>query len=197
MADLHFVWFVALASLHIHRTWIILSWGINCSNQIIVTHYSDNHASFTNNLCCLHFLCYSDIYPSYSVLVLYQMIHLIKAICFSVYSGEQFSYSCFYRWFDHADLAESLVACPCCLPAPTQMLEPVTLPGIVSCVLSVLCSGLNLLRGVHAIESVLQVRKSLSSFPLHLLAGIYLAALCQQWKVKFFWTVEAMSYSFI
>lgn len=45
----------------------------------------------------------------------------------------------------------------CCPAAPTQMLEPVTLPGIVSCVLSVLCGGLNLLRGVHAIESVLQV----------------------------------------
>uniref|UniRef100_A0A3Q4GDG1 SEC22 homolog A, vesicle trafficking protein n=1 Tax=Neolamprologus brichardi TaxID=32507 RepID=A0A3Q4GDG1_NEOBR len=40
--------------------------------------------------------------------------------------------------------------------APTQMLEPVTLPGIVSCVLSILCGGLNLLRGVHAIESILQ-----------------------------------------
>lgn len=45
-----------------------------------------------------------------------------------------------------------------CPPAaPTQLLEPVTLPGLVSCVLSVLCGGLNLLRGVHAIESVLQV----------------------------------------
>ncbi|KAG7240330.1 hypothetical protein INR49_026901 [Caranx melampygus] len=42
------------------------------------------------------------------------------------------------------------------LLSPTQMLEPVTLPGIVSCVLSVLCGGLNLLRGVHAIESILQ-----------------------------------------
>ncbi|KAI4798469.1 hypothetical protein KUCAC02_022038 [Chaenocephalus aceratus] len=40
--------------------------------------------------------------------------------------------------------------------APTQMLDPVTLPGIVSCVLSVLCGGLNLLRGVHAIESIMQ-----------------------------------------
>lgn len=40
--------------------------------------------------------------------------------------------------------------------APTQMLEPVTLSGIVSCMLSLLCGGLNLLRGVHAIESVLQ-----------------------------------------
>lgn len=43
------------------------------------------------------------------------------------------------------------------LAAPSQMLEPVSLPGIVSCVLSMLCGGLNLLRGVHAIESVLQV----------------------------------------
>ncbi|XP_061782133.1 vesicle-trafficking protein SEC22a [Nerophis lumbriciformis] len=40
--------------------------------------------------------------------------------------------------------------------APTQTLEPPTLPGVVSCVLSVLCGGLNLLRGVHAMESVLQ-----------------------------------------
>lgn len=37
------------------------------------------------------------------------------------------------------------------------MLEPVTLAGVVSCVLSLLCGGLNLLRGVHAMESVLQV----------------------------------------
>ncbi|XP_070771170.1 vesicle-trafficking protein SEC22a [Enoplosus armatus] len=55
-----------------------------------------------------------------------------------------------------ADCAESAVLCSLCLPAPTQMLEPVTLSGIVSCVLSVLCGGLNLLRGVHAIESILQ-----------------------------------------
>ncbi|XP_063070264.1 vesicle-trafficking protein SEC22a [Engraulis encrasicolus] len=40
--------------------------------------------------------------------------------------------------------------------APHQMLEPVTLAGVVSCVLSLLCAGLNLLRGVHAIESILQ-----------------------------------------
>ncbi|XP_062390358.1 vesicle-trafficking protein SEC22a [Sardina pilchardus] len=40
--------------------------------------------------------------------------------------------------------------------APHQMLEPVTLAGVVSCVLSLLCTGLNLLRGVHAIESILQ-----------------------------------------
>ncbi|XP_068185348.1 vesicle-trafficking protein SEC22a [Antennarius striatus] len=40
--------------------------------------------------------------------------------------------------------------------APTQLLEPATLSGLVSCVLSVLCGGLNLLRGVHAIESILE-----------------------------------------
>ncbi|KAK6309952.1 hypothetical protein J4Q44_G00198330 [Coregonus suidteri] len=40
--------------------------------------------------------------------------------------------------------------------APSQQLEPVCLPGVVSCVLSILCGGLNLLRGVHAIESVMQ-----------------------------------------
>lgn len=39
---------------------------------------------------------------------------------------------------------------------PIQMLEPVTLSGLVACVLSVLCGALNLLRGVHAIESILQ-----------------------------------------
>uniref|UniRef100_A0A3B4BEX1 Longin domain-containing protein n=1 Tax=Periophthalmus magnuspinnatus TaxID=409849 RepID=A0A3B4BEX1_9GOBI len=40
--------------------------------------------------------------------------------------------------------------------APTQMLEPLSLSGIVACVLTALCGGLNLLRGVHAIESILQ-----------------------------------------
>lgn len=42
------------------------------------------------------------------------------------------------------------------------MLEPVTLPGIVACVLSMLCGALNLLRGVHAIESILQVNLPLA-----------------------------------
>uniref|UniRef100_A0A8C4T417 SEC22 homolog A, vesicle trafficking protein n=1 Tax=Erpetoichthys calabaricus TaxID=27687 RepID=A0A8C4T417_ERPCA len=41
--------------------------------------------------------------------------------------------------------------------SPNQMLEPVTLAGIISCMLSLLCGALNLIRGVHAIESVLQV----------------------------------------
>ncbi|NXD68305.1 SC22A protein, partial [Eolophus roseicapillus] len=40
--------------------------------------------------------------------------------------------------------------------SPHQRLEPVTLPGIVSFVLSLLCGALNLIRGFHAIESLLQ-----------------------------------------
>lgn len=44
-----------------------------------------------------------------------------------------------------------------CFAAPHQRLEPVTLPGIVSFVLSLLCGALNLIRGFHAIESLLQV----------------------------------------
>ncbi|MEE6515101.1 hypothetical protein FKM82_023604 [Ascaphus truei] len=39
---------------------------------------------------------------------------------------------------------------------PHQRLEPLTLTGIVSFLLSLLCAGLNLIRGVHAIESLLQ-----------------------------------------
>ncbi|XP_056291749.1 vesicle-trafficking protein SEC22a [Pseudoliparis swirei] len=44
----------------------------------------------------------------------------------------------------------------CKYKAPSQVLSPVSLSGVVSCVLSLLCGGLNLLRGVHAIESILQ-----------------------------------------
>ncbi|XP_073161217.1 vesicle-trafficking protein SEC22a isoform X2 [Lepidochelys kempii] len=40
--------------------------------------------------------------------------------------------------------------------APHQRLEAVTLPGIVSFILSLLCGALNLIRGFHAIESLLQ-----------------------------------------
>ncbi|KAM9304874.1 vesicle-trafficking protein SEC22a [Gastrophryne carolinensis] len=40
--------------------------------------------------------------------------------------------------------------------APHQRLEAVTLPGVVSCMLSLLCAGLNLIRGFHAVESLLQ-----------------------------------------
>ncbi|KAM8933663.1 vesicle-trafficking protein SEC22a isoform 2-T2 [Pelodytes ibericus] len=40
--------------------------------------------------------------------------------------------------------------------APHQRLEPLTLTGIISVLLSLLCAGLNLIRGFHAIESLLQ-----------------------------------------
>ncbi|XP_041057670.1 vesicle-trafficking protein SEC22a isoform X1 [Carcharodon carcharias] len=40
--------------------------------------------------------------------------------------------------------------------APNQRLEPVTLPGIISCLLCVLCAALNLIRGFHAMENVFQ-----------------------------------------
>ncbi|XP_025047745.1 vesicle-trafficking protein SEC22a isoform X2 [Alligator sinensis] len=43
-----------------------------------------------------------------------------------------------------------------CDVAPHQRLEPLTLPGIVSFILSLLCGALNLIRGFHAIESLLQ-----------------------------------------
>lgn len=38
-----------------------------------------------------------------------------------------------------------------------QRLEPATLSGIVAFILSLLCAALNLIRGFHAIESLLQV----------------------------------------
>ncbi|XP_018093009.1 SEC22 homolog A, vesicle trafficking protein S homeolog isoform X2 [Xenopus laevis] len=40
--------------------------------------------------------------------------------------------------------------------APHQRLEPLTLTGIISLLLTLLCAGLNLIRGFHAIESLLQ-----------------------------------------
>ncbi|XP_073401374.1 vesicle-trafficking protein SEC22a isoform X2 [Dendrobates tinctorius] len=40
--------------------------------------------------------------------------------------------------------------------APHQRLEPLTLSGIISGLLSLLCAGLNLIRGFHSVESLLQ-----------------------------------------
>ncbi|XP_038646016.1 vesicle-trafficking protein SEC22a isoform X5 [Scyliorhinus canicula] len=48
---------------------------------------------------------------------------------------------------------------PCKGIAPNQRLEPVTLPGIVSCLLCVLCAALNLIRGFHAMENIFQILK--------------------------------------
>ncbi|XP_023682723.1 vesicle-trafficking protein SEC22a [Paramormyrops kingsleyae] len=73
--------------------------------------------------------------------------------------------------------------------APNQMLEPVTLAGVVSCVLSLLCGGLNLLRGVHAIESVLQNEDEDFSYVIAFFLGTaaclyqcYLFAYCTLWR---------------
>ncbi|KAJ8407133.1 hypothetical protein AAFF_G00288090 [Aldrovandia affinis] len=73
--------------------------------------------------------------------------------------------------------------------APNQMLEPVSLPGIVSCVLSLLCTGLNLLRGVHAIESILQNEDEDFNYVIAFFLGsaaclyqCYLFAYCTVWR---------------
>ncbi|RXN31364.1 vesicle-trafficking SEC22a [Labeo rohita] len=86
--------------------------------------------------------------------------------------------------------------------APNQMLEAVTLSGIVACVLSVLCGALNLLRGVHAIESVLQCYlfayysvwrniKSFLAFAMICLCNMYLYELRNMWQILFHVTVGA------
>ncbi|KAG5851627.1 vesicle-trafficking protein SEC22a isoform X1 [Anguilla anguilla] len=73
--------------------------------------------------------------------------------------------------------------------APNQMLEPVTLPGIVSCVLSLLCTGLNLLRGVHAIESIIQNEDEDFNYVIAFFLGMaaclyqcYLFVYCTVWR---------------
>uniref|UniRef100_A0A671TDV9 Vesicle-trafficking protein SEC22a-like n=1 Tax=Sinocyclocheilus anshuiensis TaxID=1608454 RepID=A0A671TDV9_9TELE len=94
--------------------------------------------------------------------------------------------------------------------APNQLLEAVTLSGIVACVLSVLCGALNLLRGVHAIESVLQLVlnfllpcylfayfsvwrniKSFLAFAMICLCNMYLYELRNMWQILFHVTVGA------
>ncbi|MGH0152641.1 UNVERIFIED_CONTAM: hypothetical protein FKN15_047212 [Acipenser sinensis] len=73
--------------------------------------------------------------------------------------------------------------------APNQMLEPVTLAGIVSCVLSLLCGSLNLIRGVHAIESILQNEDEDCNYVIAFFLGMaacfyqcYLFAFCTSWR---------------
>ncbi|KAF4796986.1 Vesicle-trafficking protein SEC22a [Turdus rufiventris] len=88
--------------------------------------------------------------------------------------------------------------------APHQRLEPVTLPGIVSFVLSLLCGALNLIRGFHAIESLLQCylfvyytgwrnAKSFLTFGLICLCNMYLYELRNLWQLFFHVTVGAFS----
>uniref|UniRef100_A0A6B2F8E6 Longin domain-containing protein n=1 Tax=Bothriechis nubestris TaxID=1766655 RepID=A0A6B2F8E6_9SAUR len=81
-------------------------------------------------------------------------------------------------------------------PAPHQRLEPVTLPGIVSFLLSLLCAALNLIRGFHAIESLLQNEEDDFSFVIAFFLGTaaclyqcYLFAYCMSWRnIKSFLT---------
>ncbi|KAK1165898.1 vesicle-trafficking protein SEC22a [Acipenser oxyrinchus oxyrinchus] len=66
--------------------------------------------------------------------------------------------------------------------APNQMLEPVTLAGIVSCVLSLLCGSLNLIQGVHAIESILQMKIAFFLGMAACFYQCYLFAFCTSWR---------------
>ncbi|KAM3855694.1 vesicle-trafficking protein SEC22a isoform 2-T3 [Vipera latastei] len=80
--------------------------------------------------------------------------------------------------------------------APHQRLEPVTLPGIVSFLLSLLCAALNLIRGFHAIESLLQNEEDDFNFVIAFFLGTaaclyqcYLFAYCMSWRnIKSFLT---------
>ncbi|XP_024262906.1 vesicle-trafficking protein SEC22a isoform X2 [Oncorhynchus tshawytscha] len=61
---------------------------------------------------------------------------------------------------------------------PSQQFEPVSLPGTISCVLSIFCGGLNLLQGFHAIEGFMQSYNDedfndMISFFLGTAAGLY------------------------
>ncbi|XP_043360879.1 vesicle-trafficking protein SEC22a isoform X3 [Dermochelys coriacea] len=80
--------------------------------------------------------------------------------------------------------------------APHQRLEAVTLPGIVSFILSLLCGALNLIRGFHAIESLLQNEGEDFSYVIAFFLGTaaclyqcYLFLYCTSWRnVKSFLT---------
>ncbi|XP_048340819.1 vesicle-trafficking protein SEC22a isoform X2 [Sphaerodactylus townsendi] len=73
--------------------------------------------------------------------------------------------------------------------APHQRLEPVTLSGIVSFVLSLLCGALNLIRGFHATESLLQNEGEDFSYVIAFFIGTaaclyqcYLFVYCTGWR---------------
>ncbi|XP_040858740.1 vesicle-trafficking protein SEC22a isoform X2 [Ochotona curzoniae] len=83
-----------------------------------------------------------------------------------------------------------------------QRLEPATLSGIVAFILSLLCGALNLIRGFHAIESLLQCYllvyytswrnvKSFLTFGLLCLCNMYLYELRNLWQLFFHVTVGA------
>ncbi|XP_030435132.1 vesicle-trafficking protein SEC22a isoform X3 [Gopherus evgoodei] len=73
--------------------------------------------------------------------------------------------------------------------APHQRLEAITLPGIVSFILSLLCGALNLIRGFHAIESLLQNEGEDFSYVIAFFLGTaaclyqcYLFLYCTGWR---------------
>ncbi|XP_026916811.1 vesicle-trafficking protein SEC22a isoform X2 [Acinonyx jubatus] len=83
-----------------------------------------------------------------------------------------------------------------------QRLEPATLSAIVAFILSLLCGALNLIRGFHAIESLLQCYllvyytgwrnvKSFLTFGLICLCNMYLYELRNLWQLFFHVTVGA------
>uniref|UniRef100_A0A673T035 Vesicle-trafficking protein SEC22a n=1 Tax=Suricata suricatta TaxID=37032 RepID=A0A673T035_SURSU len=83
-----------------------------------------------------------------------------------------------------------------------QRLEPATLSVIVAFILSLLCGALNLIRGFHAIESLLQCYllvyytgwrnvKSFLTFGLICLCNMYLYELRNLWQLFFHVTVGA------
>ncbi|KAM5281353.1 vesicle-trafficking protein SEC22a isoform 4-T4 [Ctenodactylus gundi] len=83
-----------------------------------------------------------------------------------------------------------------------QRLEPATMSGIVAFILSLLCGALNLIRGFHAIESLLQCYllvyytgwrnvKSFLTFGLICLCNMYLYELRNLWQLFFHVTVGA------
>ncbi|XP_060054244.1 vesicle-trafficking protein SEC22a isoform X2 [Erinaceus europaeus] len=83
-----------------------------------------------------------------------------------------------------------------------QRLEPATLSGIVAFILSLLCGALNLIRGFHAIESLLQCYllvyytswrnvKSFLTLGLICLCNMYLYELRNLWQLFFHVTVGA------
>ncbi|XP_030065322.1 vesicle-trafficking protein SEC22a [Microcaecilia unicolor] len=69
--------------------------------------------------------------------------------------------------------------------APYLQLEPVTLAGIISFILSLLCGALNLIRGLHAIESLLQNEEEdfncVIAFFLGMIACLYQCYLFAYW----------------
>ncbi|XP_062907402.1 vesicle-trafficking protein SEC22a isoform X2 [Mobula hypostoma] len=88
--------------------------------------------------------------------------------------------------------------------APNQRLEPVKLPGVISCLLSLLCAALNLIRGFHAVENLFQCYllacysgqrnlKSFLMFGVVCLCNLYLHEHRNIWQILFHVAVAAFS----